>query len=138
MHKLFNRLTNHITAVKSDQRTSGPADQFLLPAVDDRKNEENFESAKLAQEDLFKLLEEKFPSSEIYISELFIRGERHMDKHIDRYNEYLRAACRKRGNFRVLRHQESIDDRRRHLRDDKHLSRSGFGEFSDSQSELNN
>ena len=102
---------------------------YFSSNVDDRKNEENFESAKLAQEDLFKLLEEKFPSSEIYISELFIRGERHMDKHIDRYNEYLRAACRKRGNFRVLRHQESIDDRRRHLRDDKHLSRSGFGEF---------
>ena len=102
---------------------------YFSSNVDDRKNEENFESAKLAHEDLFKLLEEKFPSSEIYISELFIRGERHMDKHIDRYNEYLRAACRKRGNFRVLRHQESIDDRRRHLRDDKHLSRSGFGEF---------
>ena len=77
---------------------------YFSSNVDDRKNEENFESAKLAHEDLFKLLEEKFPSSEIYISELFIRGERHMAKYVDKYNEFLRAACRKRGNFRVLRH----------------------------------
>ena len=102
---------------------------YFSSNVDDRKNDENFESAKLAHEDLFKLLEEKFPSSEIYISELFIRGERQMTKYINKYNDYIRAACRKRGNFRVLRHQETIDDQRRHLRDAKHLSRSGFGEF---------
>ena len=102
---------------------------YFSSNVDDRKNDENFESARLAHEDLFKLLEEKFPSSEIYISELFIRGERQMAKYINKYNENICAACRKRGNFRVLRHQESIDDQRRHLRDAKHLSRSGFGEF---------
>ena len=96
--------------------------------ADGPQNGQNLLTAKAKLETLFSLLEKKFPSSEVFVSELFIRGEKSLGKYIDDVNDYFRSACRKRENFRVLRHSTNIDSDK-YLRDDKHLSRIGFSIF---------
>ena len=96
--------------------------------ADGPQNGQNLLTAKAKLETLFSLLEKKFPSSEVFVSELFIRGEKSLGKYIEDVNDYFRSACRKRENFRVLRHSTNIDSDK-YLRDDKHLSRIGFSIF---------
>ena len=96
--------------------------------ADGPQNGQNLLTAKAKLETLFSLLEKKFPTSEVFVSELFILGEKSLGEYIDDVNEYFRSACRKRENFRVLCHS-SIIDSDKYLRDNKHLSRIGFSIF---------
>ena len=80
-------------------------------------------------EDLFGLLQRKFPDSEIWISEIFIRKEKCLEEDINEINDYLKTACRHRPNFSLLTHRDNIHDRSIHLEGNRHLSQRGFSLF---------
>ena len=93
-------------------------------------NDENLKQAKEKLEELFGSIVRKFPTSDVYVSELFMRGEKSMAKYINEMNAFIKLACRHRSrdNFRLLMHSDNIDHPK-HLKDDKHLSRIGFSIF---------
>ena len=105
---LIHVSTNHFSSHKSDE-------------INDR----NMEQAKSALEELLGTLDRKFPTSEIYVSELFLRGERSMGKYVREMNSYIKLACQNRSQYTALRHSDNID-LPKHLKDDKHLSYIGF------------
>ena len=80
-------------------------------------------------EDLFGLLQRKFPDSEIWISEIFIRKGKCLDEDIKEINDYLKTACRHRPNFSLIRHRDNIYNSSIHLEGNRHLSQRGFSLF---------
>ena len=86
----------------------------------------DLDAIKAKYENLFEALEEKFPSTRIYISELLLRREDIVMDDLKNINEFLTSTCQARENFSTLLHSFNIDHHHHHLRDNRHLSRSGF------------
>ena len=93
------------------------------------KDTNDLTDLKAQFEDLFGLLQRKFPESEIWISEIFIRKEKCLEEDINEINDYLKTACRHRPNFSLLTHRDNIHDRSIHLEGNRHLSQRGFSLF---------
>ena len=95
-----------------------------LTSKEHEKND--LEKIKEEYEDLFGLLQRKFPSSQIYLSEIFIRRESSLDNDVKELNKYLETVCTHRTNFNIIRHSDNIVNKNYHLRGNRHLSKSGF------------
>ena len=85
----------------------------------------SWSAVHLGPQQLLGTIDRKFPTSEIYVSELFLRGERSMGKYVREMNSYIKLACQNRSQYTALRHSDNID-LPKHLKDDKHLSYIGF------------
>ena len=87
----------------------------------------DFDEIEKLYGELFAILEEKFPESEIYISELLIRREKNIEGDMKRINAFLKTICSTtHKNFHLIQHSFNINSPRHHLKDNRHVSRSGF------------
>ena len=78
--------------------------------------------------ELFDLIDAKFPETDIYLSELFIRRERKVRGDVKALNEFLKATCSSRNRYYLIQHSYNIDSYN-HLRDNRHLNMAGFYNF---------
>ena len=94
------------------------------------ENQENdIEDIKQKFESLFKAIDKKFPDADVHLSEVLIRREQNVEKDVKTINAFLKDTCSRHKNYRLVKHSFSIDSPRYHLRDKRHLSRSGFTRF---------
>ena len=126
------KIDQAITAVKDLKVTRPPKQVFAHVGTNhlttDPNQEHDIEEIKCQYEELFKVLEEKFPESSIHISEILMRGEDTLAGDIRQLNAFIRLSCSKRPNFSSILHSFNINSKS-HLSGKRHLGKSGFHFF---------
>ena len=85
------------------------------------------EEIKSKYETLFNVINERFPrSTKVYFSELLLRREDQVREDVNSINSFLQSATRKQENYSVVIHSFNIDDHNAHLRDNRHLNKTGL------------
>ena len=126
------KIDQAMTAIDNIEVTRQPGKLFLhigTNHIDSFENHTNdLDQIKSEFEDLFGLIQRKFPDSQIFVSEIFMRRERRVADDVRELNSYLQIACSHRKKFSLIKHGDSIN-KPHHLHDNRHLSWSGFSQF---------